>query len=95
MFRYIAKDLLKRTNQLIKWKVIIKDLGTIFTLALEPKSFGFSLEVQSQYTRYFKVCMLGLLLQSFVLLITILIFMFRNFACDIIFLSCLCAILLS
>lgn len=44
------------------------DLGTVFIVVLESKSFKFSSEVQPQYTRYFKVSMLGLELLPFVVL---------------------------
>jgi hypothetical protein len=54
-------------------------------VVLESKSFEFSSKVQPQYTRYFKVSMLGLELVLFVLLISILISMFSDFACDVIF----------
>ena len=60
-------------------------LGTVCIVVFESKSFKFSSKIQPQYTRYFKVSMLGLQLRPFVLLISILIPMFRDFACDVIF----------
>jgi hypothetical protein len=66
------------------------DLGTVCIVVLESKSFKFTSKIPPQYTRYFKVSMLGLELIRFVLLSSILIPMFSDFASDLIFNLALC-----